>query len=119
LAFSDLSRIERMSRRNVSSTLSVLVVDDFADGLELVAEYLTFRGFAVHVASGGAEAIEIARTIKPDTVLMDLRMPGIDGWQAATVLKADPKTNAICIVAVTAHARKPESEAARAAGVMA
>jgi len=44
-----------------SSTLSVLVVDDFPDGLELVAEYLTFRGFAVHVAAGGAEAIEIAR----------------------------------------------------------
>ena len=99
-----------------SSTLSVLVVDDFPDGLELVAEYLTFRGFAVHVARNGEDAIEIARKVKPDIVLMDLSMPGIDGWQAAKILKTDPDTQAICVIAVTAHALKPERDAARASG---
>ena len=99
-----------------SSTLSVLVVDDFPDGLELVAEYLTFRGFAVHVARNGEDAIEIARKVKPDIVLMDLSMPGIDGWQAAGALKNDPATQAIIVIAVTAHALKPETDAAREAG---
>ena len=68
----------------------VLVVDDFPDGRELVAEYLTFKGFAVLIASTGAEAIEIARRVKPQIVLMDLSMPGLDGWDATRILKADP-----------------------------
>src|SRR5213596_574456 len=85
-----------MPHSEPSSTLSVLVVDDFPDGLELVAEYLAFRGFAVHVAAGGAEAIEIARKVKPEIMLMDLSMPGIDGWKAAKILKTDPDTQAIC-----------------------
>jgi len=71
---------------------SVLVADDFADGRELLAEYLTFRGFTVHTAADGEQAIQIARSVRPDIVLMDLSMPGIDGWQAARTLKDDPRT---------------------------
>jgi two-component system, cell cycle response regulator DivK len=95
---------------------SVLVVDDFADGRELVAEYLVFRGFPVRVASDGAEAIDIARATQPRIILMDLSMTGVDGWHAARVLKADPLTAAITIIAVTAHAMKPEIDSAKAAG---
>jgi two-component system cell cycle response regulator DivK len=105
-----------MPNRKISPPLSVLVVDDFRDGRELVAEYLTFRGFEVHVACDGAEAIEVARTVQPAIVLMDLSMPGIDGWQAARLLKNDPETQAITIIAVTAHALKRERDAARDAG---
>jgi CheY-like chemotaxis protein len=52
--------------RRKASRPSVLVVDDFQDGRELLADYLTFRGFPAHVASDGAEAIEIARQTKLD-----------------------------------------------------
>lgn len=95
---------------------SVLVADDFADGRELLAEYLTFRGFTVHTAADGEQAIQIARSARPDIVLMDLSMPGIDGWQAARMLKDDPRTRDIIVLAVTAHAMKSETEAARLAG---
>jgi two-component system cell cycle response regulator DivK len=95
---------------------SVLVVDDFADGRELVAEYLTFRGFTVHTATSGEQAIQLAHDVLPDIVLMDLAMPGVNGWQAARSLKADSRTQQIIVIAVTAHALKPETDAAKAAG---
>jgi two-component system, cell cycle response regulator DivK len=105
-----------MSQRTTPRTLRILVVDDFADGRELVAEYLNFRGFTVDVACDGAEAIDMARKINPDIVLMDLSMPGIDGWQATHALKQDPRTREIIVIAVTAHALKRETDAAREAG---
>jgi two-component system, cell cycle response regulator DivK len=105
-----------MSQRKPARRLKVLVVDDFPDGRELVAEYLTFRGFTVHVAGNGAEAIAIAKKAGPEIVLMDLSMPGIDGWQAARILKNDPLTRAMTVIAVTAHALAPEIDAARKAG---
>jgi CheY-like chemotaxis protein len=112
--FSNLK--ERMAPRKLAVPLTVLVVDDFPDGRELVAEYLTFRGFDVHVACDGAEAVALARKFRPAIVLMDLSMPGIDGWQAARMLKSDPNTQAIIVIAVTAHALKRERDAATAAG---
>ena len=95
---------------------SVLVVDDYLDGREMVAEYLAFRGFVVCEASNGIEALELARRIQPEIVLMDLRMPGMDGWEATRRLKRDPKTRHIPIVALTAHALTPEINTAREAG---
>jgi CheY-like chemotaxis protein len=94
----------------------VLVVDDFPDGRELVAEYLTFKGFAVLIASTGAEAIEIARRVKPQIVLMDLSMPGLDGWDATRILKADPETHDIVVIAVTARAMTQDIQHAFQAG---
>jgi CheY-like chemotaxis protein len=94
----------------------VLVVDDFPDGLELVAEYLKFRRFAVHTARGGQEAIDIARKVMPAIVLMDLSMPDLNGCQAATILKNDPETRGICVIAVTARTLQTERDAAVAAG---
>ena len=105
-----------MSQRLAAHALRILVVDDFPDGRELVAEYLTFRGFTVHVARDGAGAIDMARKVNPDIVLMDLSMPGIDGWQATRVLKGDPRTHGMTVIAVTAHALRRETDAARAAG---
>jgi CheY-like chemotaxis protein len=95
---------------------SVLVVDDYVDGREMVAEYLLFRGFEVTEARDGIEAIELARRLQPEIVLMDLRMPGMDGWEATRRLKRDPQTRHIRVVALTAHALTPEITAARKAG---
>jgi two-component system cell cycle response regulator DivK len=98
------------------SAIRVLVVEDFADNRDLLTEYLTFRGFAVTAAADGATAIAMARRDLPDVILMDLRMPGLDGWEATRQLKADPETANVPVVAVTAHALRPEFESARDAG---
>jgi CheY-like chemotaxis protein len=70
----------------------------------------------VSEATNGADAIKSASDASPEIVLMDLTMPGIDGWQAARALKSDPRTRGITVIAVTAHALQPETDAARAAG---
>jgi two-component system cell cycle response regulator DivK len=99
-----------------NSKPSVLVVDDFRDGLELVTEYLKFRGFVALAARSGEQAINLARAIRPHIVLMDLTMPGIDGWQATKILKSDPATAGICVIAMTARALQIEQESAITAG---
>jgi two-component system phosphate regulon response regulator PhoB len=83
----------------------VLVVDDFPDGLAMVSEYLTARGFAVTSSTNGEEALARAFIRPPLMVLMDLLMPGrIDGLEAIRRLKRDPRTRAATIIAVTARA---------------
>jgi two-component system, cell cycle response regulator DivK len=100
----------------MSSKPSVLVADDSPDGREMLVEYLAFRRFQVSEARNGAEAVNVARRVQPDIILMDLSMPGVDGWEATRRLKADPCTQSAVIVAVTAHAFPAEQNAARAAG---
>jgi two-component system cell cycle response regulator DivK len=95
---------------------TVLVVDDFSDGREMVAEYLQFRGFETHEAASGAEAIEKAVAVRPHVILMDLAMANVDGWEATRRIKNDPRTRDIIVIAVTAHALAPDEEAARKAG---
>ena len=82
----------------------MLVVDDVDDGREIFAEYLEFRGFRVATAADGLEALEKAFELLPDVILMDLSLPGIDGWEATRRLKQDERTRAIPIIALTAHA---------------
>src|SRR5579864_1137033 len=94
----------------------VLVVDDFADGLEMVEEYLTFRGLSVVTASNGVDALRVARERAPAIVLMDLSMPGVDGWEATRQLKADPRTSNAVVIAVTAHALLQDKGKAMDAG---
>jgi two-component system cell cycle response regulator DivK len=94
----------------------VLVVDDFADAREMYSEYLKFCGFRVAEAQNGVEAIEKARQVKPDLILMDLSMPIIDGWEATRRLKADAVTRTIPVVALTGHAMAGYSEGAKSAG---
>ena len=95
---------------------SVLVVDDFPDGREMVAEYLAFRGFSVLQAATGADAIALARKHRPRLILMDLGMPGLDGWETTRRLKADSRTRRCVIVALTAHALTSQRTTALSAG---
>jgi CheY-like chemotaxis protein len=94
----------------------ILVVDDYRDGREMVSEYLTYQGFPTREAQDGQEAIELAAAWRPSIILMDLQMPGMDGWEVTRRLKADPNTRHILVVALTAHALRREVDAARAAG---
>ncbi|HEV2845986.1 MAG TPA: response regulator [Thermoanaerobaculia bacterium] len=94
----------------------VLVVDDVDHGREIFAEYLEYRGFRVATAADGLEAIEKAFELRPDVILMDLSLPGIDGWEATRRLKADERTSRIPIIALTAHALASAHEKAREVG---
>jgi len=95
---------------------SILLVDDFEDGLELYQQYLTYRGYHVIVARSGAEAIAQARAHRPDVILLDLRMPGMTGTDAMRILRSDPSFARVPIIALTAHALDRERFAALAAG---
>ena len=94
----------------------ILVVDDYADNREMYSAYLRFQGLEVVEAANGTEALEHAFDRRPDLVVMDLSLPGVDGWEATRVLKADPRTKNIPVIAVTGHALAGASERATAAG---
>ena len=94
----------------------ILVVDDYQDAREMYAEYLQFSGFRVAEARNGNEAVAQAFSLRPDLILMDLSLPGMDGWEATRVLKADDRTKHIPVVALTGHALAGASEGARKAG---
>jgi len=98
------------------NTPLILVVDDYQDAREMYAEYLQFSGFRVAEAKNGNEAVDQAFALKPDLILMDLSLPGMDGWEATRRLKADDATKHIPIVALTGHALAGASEGARKAG---
>jgi CheY-like chemotaxis protein len=94
----------------------ILVVDDYQDAREMYAEYLQYSGFRVAEARNGNEAVDQAVALKPDLILMDLSLPGMDGWEATRRLKADEATRHIPIVALTGHALAGASDGARKAG---
>jgi two-component system, cell cycle response regulator DivK len=94
----------------------LLLVEDFDDAREMYRDYLAFSGFRVETARDGQEAIDKARALAPDLILMDLSLPGIDGWEATRLLKADPATRRLPIVALSAHAMAADGERALAAG---
>ena len=94
----------------------VLVVDDFQDNREMYAEYLAFSGFRVIQAANGKEALDQAFANRPDIIIMDLSLPVMDGWEATRRLKADQRTNAIPVVALTGHAMQGHSKGAIDAG---
>jgi two-component system cell cycle response regulator DivK len=94
----------------------ILIVDDYSDGREMLAEYLKFLEFPVAEAPDGQNAMALAASWSPNIILMDLQMPGLDGWEVTRRLKADPRTKSILVVALTAHALQREVQSARAAG---
>jgi CheY-like chemotaxis protein len=97
----------------------VLVVDDEPANVELIVRRLSGNGYETLVASNGHDAIAVAIKDQPDLILMDVMMPGLDGWQATKLLKGDPKTANIPVIFVTARDR-PEDVAAgfEAGGIM-
>lgn len=95
---------------------SVLIVEDERDAREMMALFLAFCGYTVHVAADGVEAIDMAVRFRPTIILMDLMMPRMDGWEATRRLKADPWTRAIPIIALSANSQADEDYRARDAG---
>jgi CheY-like chemotaxis protein len=94
----------------------ILIVDDNATNLKLVAYLMKANGYTVETALDAESAIEAIRIKRPDVILMDIQLPGIDGLELTRRLKAEPGTRDIVIVAVTAYAMKGDQAKALAAG---
>lgn len=95
----------------------ILYVEDNDDNLYmLMLRFETLSGYEIISASDGTEGVAKATAEKPDLILMDLNLPGIDGWEASRRLKADPATRDIPIIALTAHAMTGDREKALTAG---
>jgi CheY-like chemotaxis protein len=94
----------------------ILCVEDSEDSLFALHKRLGLAGFEVKVATNGAEAVDWAKTLVPDLIVMDLRLPGLDGWEATRRLKGQPETKHIPIVVVTADTSDKSREKAFAAG---
>ncbi len=107
---------KRARRDGDSSKPLVLLVDDYPDNREAYALYLRYRGYRVEEAEDGHQALDQAFKTRPDLIVMDLSLPGLDGWQATRTLKNDPRTRSIPVIALTGHALEGQSESARAAG---
>ncbi|TMA38243.1 MAG: response regulator [Deltaproteobacteria bacterium] len=94
----------------------ILVVEDDADNRRIVAKVLTGEGYEVIEVATGAEAVAAVHQQRPDLIIMDLALPGIDGWEASRRIKAAPDSADIPIIALTAFAMRGDEERARAAG---
>jgi len=95
---------------------TVLLVEDNEDNIIVYSTILQHFGYRVMEALNGEEGIAKARTEQPDLILMDISIPVIDGWEATQVLKRDPKTRRIPIIALTAHALASDREKAMEVG---
>ncbi|HEX8362505.1 MAG TPA: response regulator [Longimicrobium sp.] len=95
---------------------TILLADDNADNLDIYQAILEHHGYTVVLAANGEAAVSEARVHRPELIFMDVSMPVMDGLEATRLLKADPATAAIRVIALTAHAMAEDRERALAAG---
>jgi CheY-like chemotaxis protein len=98
------------------STPRILVVDDNPTNLKLVSDVLAFDGYRILKAVDAEEAQSLIQQCPPDLILTDIALPGMDGLTMTRLLKDDPKTRHIPIVALTAFAMKGDDQKAQVAG---
>jgi CheY-like chemotaxis protein len=94
----------------------ILVVEDNEMNRDMLSRRLKRKGFEVLLAVDGQEGIDLTRSQAPDLVLMDMSLPVVGGWEATRLLKAQPDTRAIPVIALTAHAMAGDREKALEAG---
>jgi CheY-like chemotaxis protein len=99
-----------------SQGLLVLLVEDTLDTLEAFSHFLRGAGFRVETAVDGRQAVDKARALRPDVVVMDLALPELDGWEATHQIKSDSLTRYVPVIAFTGHAFQQSKESARQAG---
>ena len=94
----------------------VLLVEDNEMNRDMLSRRLIRRGFQVVFAMDGQQGIDLARSERPDIILMDMSLPVIDGWAATRRLKADDATRSVPVIGLTAHAMSGDREKAIEAG---
>lgn len=95
---------------------SILLVEDNEDNRALIRQVAELVEVALFEAHNGLEGVQLAREIVPTVILMDLSLPVMTGWEATAMLKSDPATSAVPIIALTAHAMEGDEARAREAG---
>ena len=96
--------------------MRILYVEDNEDNVYVVKNRFARAGYTVLVATDGEQGVAMAAAEKPDLILMDLRLPVLDGWEATRRIKANPETQHIPVIALSAHAMTGDRERALAAG---
>jgi CheY-like chemotaxis protein len=94
----------------------VLLVEDNEMNRDMLSRRLTRRGFEVVFAADGQQGVDLARSEKPDIILMDMSLPVMDGWEATRRIKADATMRRIPVIGLTAHAMSGDREKAIEAG---
>ena len=94
----------------------ILLVEDNEMNRDMLSRRLVRKGYEVIMALDGRQAVEMAAAETPDLILMDMSLPVIDGWEATRRVKADPATQTIPVIALTAHAMAEDKEKCLAAG---
>lgn len=96
--------------------MKVLLVEDNEMNRDMLSRRLARNGYEVVMAVDGQQAVTMAASENPDIILMDMSLPVIDGWEATRRVKADPATQKIPVIALTAHAMAEDESKARNAG---
>jgi len=94
----------------------LLIVEDNEMNRDMLSRRLIKRGYEVDMAVDGEQGLALARSNPPALILMDMSLPGLDGWGATRQLKTMPETRAVPVIALTAHAMAGDREKALAAG---
>lgn len=95
---------------------TILIVEDNEMNRDMLSRRLIRKGFQIIAAEDGLQGIEMARSERPDLILMDLSLPVLDGWEATRRLKQAGETSLIPVIALTAHAMSSDEEKAYASG---
>jgi two-component system cell cycle response regulator DivK len=96
--------------------VKILYVEDNEDNVYVLKNRLTRAGFTVLIATDGVQGLAMAAAERPDLIVMDLSLPVLDGWEATKRIKAQPETQHIPVIALSAHAMTGDREKALAAG---
>lgn len=96
--------------------IKILLVEDNEMNRDMLSRRLARRGYQVEIAVDGEQGVNMATSATPDLILMDMSLPVIDGWEATRRIKANPATQGIPVIALTAHAMAGDQEQARNAG---
>ena len=96
--------------------MKILLVEDHEEIWDFLSRRLTRRGFDVVVAEDGQAGVDKSKSEAPDIILLDMNLPIVDGWTAAGLIRSDPATTSIPIIALTAHAMSGDKDKAMAAG---
>ena len=91
---------------------SLLLVDDEEMNRDMLSRRLIRRGFEVVFAVNGKQGVDLARSEKPDIILMDMSLPIMDGWEATRCVKSDDATRSVPVIGLTAHAMSGDRERA-------
>jgi len=96
--------------------MRILLIEDNGPNREMISRRLARHGYEVLTAVDGVEGVKMAQTAQPDLILLDMGLPGLDGWQVAGRIRANPETRSLPVIALTAHVILGDRERALTAG---